>query len=491
MTRRRRGVAARSAFRNLLIASNPTDAARSGRHLPWRERFAARVLRPGTAFRVPLDRLLAPTLRHQLSGRFALHLVVGLLTLILSLGEMSAAWSLQTVAPWQERAAPATGGSAPEEVHLAEQVAPVLPQTALSGRTALPEAGALEVVAPAILAPRPVVAAFRAPHILAPDETLGELAERYAVTLESLIWANGLQNGDVLAVGQELRVPQVSGVTYVIQPGDTLDRIAAQLGVAPEAIALFAPNGVTFDAPLPVGQEVFVPGGVLPLPERLLALRGGIAGLAAATAQPAGVVQQMQTNLREGPGQVYTRLAYLETGRRAQLLARHENWLKVDVAGTTGWVRADLLLLPAGLFETLPETKDFPPPPPIWVWPTRGTITSYFGPRWGSFHNGIDIANRAWTPIVAARAGRVVEAGWCSGYGYCVKINHDGGIQTIYGHLIDQPVVSAGDDVVAGQLIGYMGSTYDRRGGGYSTGVHLHFTITVNGRAVNPLKFLP
>jgi murein DD-endopeptidase MepM/ murein hydrolase activator NlpD len=85
----------------------------------------------------------------------------------------------------------------------------------------------------------------------------------------------------------------------------------------------------------------------------------------------------------------------------------------------------------------------------------------------------------------------VIEAGWCSGFGYCVKLDHGEGITTIYGHLIKKPPVGVGDSVDVGEVIGYMGSTYDARGGGYSTGVHLHFTIKVNGNAVNPMKFLP
>jgi murein DD-endopeptidase MepM/ murein hydrolase activator NlpD len=154
-------------------------------------------------------------------------------------------------------------------------------------------------------------------------------------------------------------------------------------------------------------------------------------------------------------------------------------------------MHADLLSVLPLTLATVPETNDIPAPPPRWVWPARGTITSTFGPRWGGFHNGLDVANAAWTPIYAARAGTVTEAGWCRGYGYCVKIAHDSGLATIYGHLIDQPVVARGDAVAAGELIGSMGSTYDRAGGGYSTGVHLHFTITLNGQAVDPLRFLP
>ena len=144
-----------------------------------------------------------------------------------------------------------------------------------------------------------------------------------------------------------------------------------------------------------------------------------------------------------------------------------------------------------------PEPTPEPAPAPTsnrWVWPTSGDLTSGFGyrnMRVGRFHNGIDIANKKGTPIRAARAGTIVEAGWCSGYGYCVKINHPNGFRTEYGHMAWKPPVRAGQTVDAGDLIGYMGTTYDRKGGGYSTGVHLHFTVKQGGKAVNPLRYLP
>jgi murein DD-endopeptidase MepM/ murein hydrolase activator NlpD len=107
------------------------------------------------------------------------------------------------------------------------------------------------------------------------------------------------------------------------------------------------------------------------------------------------------------------------------------------------------------------------------------------------FHNGIDFANVAGTPIYAARYGRVFEAGWCSGFGYCVRIDHGGGVISIYGHMLKRPVVQVGNIVDMGDLIGLMGSTYDAAGGGFSTGVHLHLTIKINGKYVDPLKYLP
>ncbi len=128
------------------------------------------------------------------------------------------------------------------------------------------------------------------------------------------------------------------------------------------------------------------------------------------------------------------------------------------------------------------------------MWPTFGVITSGFGLRdmvVGHFHNGVDIANAQATPIGAARDGVVTEAGWCAGYGYCVKISHAGGFSTEYGHLAAPPLVKAGQTVQAGTVIGLMGTTYDAAHGGFSTGVHLHFTLRLDGTAIDPLLYLP
>jgi murein DD-endopeptidase MepM/ murein hydrolase activator NlpD len=345
-------------------------------------------------------------------------------------------------------------------------------------------------IAPAPSAPLQIADAFRTVHLLGAGETLGGLAEQYGVSLASIIWSNGLERGDALMLGQPLRIPRVSGVPYVVGAGEGVDVIAARFGVPPEAILSFAPNRINDGGSLTEGSEIFVPGGDVSQAEALLS-QGGTEAQAARGPEPAGVVLEDETNLRDGPGTGYARQVQLERGRQVALRARHGEWLKVDIAGSIGWVRADLLQIVDGLVDALPETDDFPPLPPRWVWPTWGTLTSSFGSRWGGFHNGLDIANRAWTPIVAARAGWVSEAGWCSGYGYCVKIHHGGGVTTIYGHLITKPSVAVGDEVSAGQRIGSMGSTYDRAGGGYSTGVHLHFTVLVNDRAVNPLTVLP
>ncbi|WIW70735.1 M23 family metallopeptidase [Anaerosinus gibii] len=120
------------------------------------------------------------------------------------------------------------------------------------------------------------------------------------------------------------------------------------------------------------------------------------------------------------------------------------------------------------------------------IWPASGDVSSRYGLRWNGsdFHPGIDIANDIGTPIVAAADGVVVDSGWNSGgYGYMVDLDHGNGIVTRYAHN-SRNAVSVGQVVKKGQLIAYMGST------GFSTGPHVHYEVRVNGKAVNPDRFL-
>ena len=99
------------------------------------------------------------------------------------------------------------------------------------------------------------------------------------------------------------------------------------------------------------------------------------------------------------------------------------------------------------------------------------------------FHSGVDLAGPEGTPIVATRDGTVTAAAYSSGNGNYVTINHGDGFSSSYLHMTHS-VVSVGQKVSAGQVIGYMGNT------GYSKGNHLHFTIYYNGSTVNPADYL-
>jgi murein DD-endopeptidase MepM/ murein hydrolase activator NlpD len=117
--------------------------------------------------------------------------------------------------------------------------------------------------------------------------------------------------------------------------------------------------------------------------------------------------------------------------------------------------------------------------------PVPGRITSGFGMRmhpilgYARFHRGVDIGAAWGTPIMAATDGRVVTAGWGSGYGNMVQLNHAGGLSTRYGHM-SRVAVRAGQTVRQGQVIGYVGST------GMSTGPHLHYELYRNGQLTDP-----
>ncbi|MDO4745821.1 MAG: peptidoglycan DD-metalloendopeptidase family protein [Bacillota bacterium] len=110
-------------------------------------------------------------------------------------------------------------------------------------------------------------------------------------------------------------------------------------------------------------------------------------------------------------------------------------------------------------------------------------ISSPFGPRWGSFHSGVDFALAQGKPIYAADSGIVYYSGYSGGYGNLIKVDHGNGMQTYYAHC-SEINVCAGQSVTAGETIGLIGST------GNSTGPHLHFEVIVNGSRVDPLDFL-
>jgi murein DD-endopeptidase MepM/ murein hydrolase activator NlpD len=120
------------------------------------------------------------------------------------------------------------------------------------------------------------------------------------------------------------------------------------------------------------------------------------------------------------------------------------------------------------------------------IWPVSGALVSGFGPRWGSMHEGIDIAVPEMTPIRAAASGSVVllqsEAD-SGGYGNFTCIDHGGGLSTCYAHQ-SSFAVGAGQSVAQGDIIGYTGCT------GHCLGPHLHFEVRINGSPTDPMGYL-
>lgn len=156
------------------------------------------------------------------------------------------------------------------------------------------------------------------------------------------------------------------------------------------------------------------------------------------------------------------------------------------IAGRRAWhaeAQADVLTRVAALATRIePAGAGF-------VRPVVGPVSSPFGWRdlsvaGNRFHGGIDLVAAMGAPVQAARGGLVTFAGWAGAYGYVVYLDHESAWQSRYGHLsrID---VRVGDRLRQGAVLGAIGST------GASTGAHLHFEIRHEGRALDPLGFVP
>lgn len=225
-------------------------------------------------------------------------------------------------------------------------------------------------------------------YTVQPGDTLGRVANDFGISVNSLVWANNLKDSDYLTSGQELKIPPVSGVIHVVKSGDSIGTIAKKYSAKEESIVEF--NGLPRDGTLQLGQELIVPDGKI---------------------QIAGQYVAYTSNVR---------------------------------------------------FARLPNLGGF------FFIPTQGY-------NWGRIHgrNGVDVANLCGTPIYAAAGGSVIGAvanGWNGGAGKYVKISHGNEIYTLYAHL-SRLLVSGNEPVARGQLIGLMGAT------GLSTGCHLHFEV--------------
>ncbi len=147
--------------------------------------------------------------------------------------------------------------------------------------------------------------------------------------------------------------------------------------------------------------------------------------------------------------------------------------------------------LPVGVITPESARGDRPLPPELprgaapFVWPLEtGVVTSTFGPRGATHHDGIDISAREGAPVRAARAGRVLYSDHLRGYGNLVIVAHDEGYATVYAHNRENRV-RAGTDVRQGEVIAVVGVS------GKTSGPNLHFEVRKDNVARNPLFYLP
>jgi len=302
--------------------------------------------------------------------------------------------------------------------------------------------------------------------VVRPGDAVGTIAQRYGITVEGLLEANG-RSDHLIRPGDVLRVPLQEASGGLVEPapeppagfrrhtlasGETLSGLIGRYGITLKALVGANPDLSSLDR-LPVGVELLIPPGE----GLLVTLEYGVALTDLIEAYGADPVAVARINRIRSPLDV----------RPGMLL------FLPDVEPTTALQR----------LAAVRELEN------TYVWPLHGRLTSYFGRRnlgmgTAAFHRGLDIAAPTGSTIVAARSGTVTFAGWSDrGYGNLVKIRHAGGAETWYAHA-SRILVRVGQGVSQGDPIALVGST------GLSTGPHLHLELHVGGIAIDPLAEL-
>lgn len=291
-----------------------------------------------------------------------------------------------------------------------------------------------------------------------------EVVEAYLPTWEIM---QEDQAGDLLTQKQEMQ--QI----YTVQSGDTLSEISLTVGLPLDEIIALNDELENENTVIRVNQELII---TVPEPE-LSVVWTETARYEEAYDLPIEYIYNdewytNQSETRQQPSAGYHEAVVLVTRRNDSELQRetlYEEILSMPVAKV---IEVGTMI------------------PPSYIKPiSGGRLSSPFGRRnaptagASTYHRGVDWATPVGTAVCASSAGTVARAGWGSGYGYVVYINHPNGTQTRYGHL-SKIYVSVGEYVNQGDIIAASGNT------GRSTGPHLHFEILVNGVQVNPLSYL-
>jgi uncharacterized protein YgiM (DUF1202 family) len=194
-------------------------------------------------------------------------------------------------------------------------------------------------------------------------------------------------------------------------------------------------------------------------------------------------------NIRKGPGTGYSVLGVAQKGQTLQVLGEVSGWYKIRYGSQDAYVAKGYVKSSSNSVQPAAQSSVSQP---LFIRPAAGSITSLFGMRWGTRHDGIDIAASGTVPVIAAASGKVLKSYYSSSYGNVVFITHSINNQmytTVYAHLKNR-LVKEGDIVRQGALLGYMGNT------GHSYGQHLHFELhkgswnASKSNAIDPLPYL-
>jgi len=371
-------------------------------------------------------------------------------------------------------------------------------------------------------------------YVVQPGDTLALVARRYNVATLTMAQANRLANPNLIYVGQRLAIPARSegsgtrstGRIHVVQPGDTVAKIASRYSTTVWAVA--QANGLENPAVIQAGQRLFIPAAEgqssLPLPFLAVNILPSVA------AQGQTVQVLVQTEGEASLSGSYDGKPLLFVGAEGQyrtLIGIHPmaspGSYPLDLKAVRGEqpvsVHSMVQVVPGSFFtEDIPltaETAQLLEPglvqaeakrlagvmtqvslPGLWEAPFRfplaGTpqITAYFGTRRSydggpvnDYHSGVDLEGAAGAPVTSPACGRVVLAEPLHVRGNAVVVDHGRGVMTGYWHL-SQIDVQVGQQVEAGELLGLVGST------GLSTGAHLHWELRIMGVQVDPLQWV-
>jgi len=259
-------------------------------------------------------------------------------------------------------------------------------------------------------------------------DNIFDISQKFGLAPETVLWSNRYTLGDTpdgLSIGVQLVILPVDGLYHRWSEGEGLNGVASFYGVDPDVIVNFPLNGLSKETVGNYSNPNITPGTMLVVPG---GTRPNVSWVSARDEAVSGS-------------------SYLGPGACGGI-----------IYGNVG-------------------TGSF-------TWPTTAHwLSGYeYNPP---VHNGLDFGGDFGSPIYAADSGVIVYSGWSDrGYGNLIVIDHDGGWQTYYAHMIDGTLLPCGSNVQKGQLIASMGST------GNSTGPHLHFEMRLNGYPVNPWDFL-
>lgn len=278
---------------------------------------------------------------------------------------------------------------------------------------------------------------------------------------------------DLVVAIEQVTKEKETNVIYEVKSGDTLSKIANQNNMTVDQLVSINPTLTSANSMIRIGDELNI---VVPEPELSVVRQEQVYYEESYEADVIYVDNDSwyttQTKTLQEPVAGFHKVVAKVTYRNEDVIAKEQIKEEVVVEAVPKIVERGTIV------------------PPTYIKPiSGGRLSSTFGRRKAptkgasTYHKGVDWATPTGTAVVASSGGVVAKAGWGSGYGYVVYINHPDGRQTRYAHN-SKVLVSAGQTVSQGQKIALSGNT------GISSGPHVHFEMLIGGKQVNPLNYI-